>query len=95
MSLFNKFLIRQLHAQFAPIMLFPLLLTLITGSLFQIAAVTGNGDNFLWLLELHRGKFGRINLEMIYPFLNAFGLLMLAVTGITMWLQTHSGRKNN
>ncbi|MEO1187249.1 MAG: hypothetical protein AAFX46_22425, partial [Cyanobacteria bacterium J06636_27] len=48
---------------------------------------------FIWLLEWHRGKFGRINLEMIYPFLNAFGLLMLAVTGITMWFQTRP-RKN-
>ena len=79
--------IRQLHVWFAPIMIFPLLLTLITGSLFQIAVSTGEANNFLWLLELHRGKFGRINLEMIYPFLNAFGLLMLTVTGISMWLQ--------
>ena len=84
----NKARIRQLHSQLAPIMVLPLLLTLITGSLFQVAAVTGKGDDFLWLLEWHRGKFGRINLEMIYPFLNAFGLLMLATTGITMWLPT-------
>ncbi len=80
--------IRQLHYYFAPIMLFPVILSLITGSLFQVAAITGKAEEFLWLLELHRGKFGRINLEIIYPFLNAFGLLMLAITGITIWLQT-------
>lgn len=84
----NKGRIRQLHSLFAPIMLLPVILTLITGSLFQIAVITGKSEEFLWLLEWHRGKFGRINLEMIYPFLNAFGLLMLAVTGITMWFQT-------
>ena len=69
-------------------MIFPLLLTVITGTLFQVAVVTGNADNFIWLLELHRGKFGRINLEMIYPFLNGFGLLMLGVTGVIMWSNT-------
>ncbi len=87
-KLINEMRIRQIHSWFAPIMIFPLLLTLITGSLFQIAVVTGDVNNFLWLLELHRGKFGRINLEMIYPFFNAFGLLTLAITGINMWWQT-------
>jgi hypothetical protein len=93
MNPINKARIRQLHFQLAPIMVFPLLLTLITGSLFQVAVVTGKAEDFLWLLEWHRGKFGRINLEIIYPFLNAFGLLMLAVTGVTMWLQTRTQRK--
>jgi hypothetical protein len=89
----NKARIRQLHSLFAPVMLLPVILTLITGSLFQIAVITGKSEEFLWLLEWHRGKFGRINLEMVYPFLNAFGLLTLAVTGISMWLQTRP-RKN-
>jgi uncharacterized iron-regulated membrane protein len=84
----NKAYLRQLHRQFVPFMLMPLLLTVITGSLFQVAVITNNTNNFLWLLELHRGKFGRINLEMIYPFLNGFGLLILTTTGIIMWLQT-------
>ncbi|MGD1716549.1 PepSY domain-containing protein [Dapis sp. BLCC M172] len=84
----NKVRLRQIHYWFAPIMLFPVLLTLITGSLFQISVITGQANDFIWLLEWHRGKFGRINLEMIYPFLNAFGMLMLAVTGIIMWFQT-------
>ena len=71
-------------------MIFPLLLTVLTGTLFQVAVVTGNSGNFIWLLELHRGKFGRINLEMIYPFLNGFGLLMLGITGVMMWLTTRT-----
>ncbi len=83
----NKAHIRQLHSSIAPIMILPVVLTLITGSLYQIAVMTGNIQDFIWLLEWHKGKFGPINLEMIYPFLNAFGLLMLAVTGISMWLQ--------
>jgi hypothetical protein len=95
MKLISKAKIRQIHAQFAPIMIFPLLLTLVTGSLFQIATLTGDANKFYWLLELHTGKFGRFDLGFIYPFLNAFGLLMLLVTGITMWLKIRSPKSLN
>ncbi len=88
MNRINTTYLRQLHYKIAPLMIFPLLLTVLTGTLFQVAVVTGNANNFTWLLELHRGKFGRINLEMIYPFLNGFGLLMLGITGVMIWLQT-------
>lgn len=78
---------RQLHRALVPFVTLPLLLTLTTGMGFQFAVASGNADNFLWLLELHRGKFGNINLELIYPVLNALALLTLVVTGLTMWLQ--------
>ncbi len=81
--------LRYFHYLLAPIMFLPIFLTAITGSLFQVAVITGNSNDFLWLLELHRGKFGIINLELIYPLLNAFGVLFLAITGIAMWLQTN------
>lgn len=84
----NKTRLRQLHRTLAPIMLLPLLLTLITGSLYQIADMVDKGDVFNWLLDLHKGHFGNIDLEIIYPFLNALGLLVLAITGISMWFQT-------
>ena len=83
----NKARLRHLHYIFAPIMFLPIFLTAITGSLFQVAVITGKGEDFLWLLELHRGKFGSVNLELIYPLLNAFGILFIALTGIMMWLQ--------
>ncbi len=91
----NKARLRQIHASVAPFVFLPIVLTLITGSLFQVAVLTGKGSDFLWLLDLHRGKFGSINLEMIYPFLNAFGLLMLAITGISIWLQTRRRSRRN
>jgi hypothetical protein len=83
----NKARLRHLHYILAPIMFLPIFLTAITGSLFQVAVITGKGQDFLWLLELHRGKFGIIDLELIYPLINAFGVLFLAITGIMMWLQ--------
>lgn len=65
----NKARWRQLHRTLAPIMLLPILLTLITGSLYQIADLADKGDSFSWLIEMHKGHFGNINLEIIYPLL--------------------------
>lgn len=79
--------LRQLHRILAPIMLLPILLTLITGTIYQAFDLSGKGEDFDWLLDVHKGHFGSLNLETIYPFLNALGLLTLAITGIWMWLQ--------
>ena len=86
----NQVRFRQLHRALVPFVAFPLLLTLTTGMGFQFAVAGGRANDFLWLLELHRGKFGSINLELIYPILNALGLLTLVVTGLMMWLQTRN-----
>lgn len=80
--------LRQLHRMTAPLIVLPLLLTLITGSLYQIVELGGKDDNFKWLLAWHKGHFGRFNLEIIYPFLNALGLLTLVITGTLLWWQT-------
>lgn len=85
--LFNQARLRQLHRALVPIMVMPLLLTLTTGMMFQWAVTSGKADEFLWLLDLHRGKFGQINLDFIYPILNALGLLTLVMTGLLLWLQ--------
>ncbi|MEH1923130.1 hypothetical protein [Nostoc sp.] len=79
--------IRHLHLMLAPIMLLPLLLTTITGTVYQIVDLAGKKDEFHWLLHWHKGDFGILNLEVIYPFLNALGLLVLLFTGIFMWLR--------
>lgn len=78
---------KQLHAFVAPIVIVPIVLTLFTGSIYQIFDLAGNGGSVDWLLDIHKGHFGPINLEVIYPFLNALGLLFMAVTGGTMWLE--------
>ena len=79
--------LRHLHRSLVPIMAMPLLVTVTTGIGFQMAVVSGRASDFSWLLALHRGQFGRINLEMVYPFLNGLGLLTLLVTGLVMWWQ--------
>ena len=84
----NRVRIRQLHRALVPFAVLPLLITLTTGLLFQFAVVSDRANDFLWLLDLHRGKFGQINLELIYPFINALGLLTFLITGLFMWLQS-------
>ncbi|MGB5916973.1 MAG: hypothetical protein WBG63_19065 [Phormidesmis sp.] len=77
---------KKLHSLVAPIVIIPIILTLITGSIYQVFDLMGKGDGVDWLLDLHKGHFGPINLEIIYPFLNALGLLFMAITGGTMWV---------
>lgn len=84
--------VRRVHRFLAPIMVLPLLITLITGVLFQFADLTRQEDQFHWLLAVHKGHFGALNLSIVYPFLNALGLLFLVITGFTMWLQ---GQRRN
>lgn len=91
----NRVRLRQLHKALVPFMVLPLLLTLTTGTLFQFAVAGDRANDFLWLLELHRGKFGQVNLEFLYPILNALGLLTLIITGSIMWFQSPSKKKGS
>lgn len=86
--------IRQLHSKLASVMVLPVLLTLNTGSVYQVVDLGGKGEEFDWLLDWHKGHFGSLNLETIYPFLNALGLLTLAITGTQMWFQMRRKSRN-
>ena len=89
----NKRYIRQLHRKLVPIMVMPLIITVLTGTLFQVAILMGKGGDFYFLMEMHRGKFGPINLKAIYPFLNGFGLLLLITSGSIMWWTTRPKKR--
>lgn len=77
--------IRQIHRSLAPIMVLPILLTVITGVVYQIAELGGFVDQVRWMIQWHKGDFGYLNFEKSYPFLNAGGLLFLTATGFSMW----------
>ena len=79
--------LRHFHRFLAPIMLLPIVLTVLTGSLFQLGEMLGQEEGVEWLLAIHKGNFGIIDLQGIYPFLNSLGLLLLLATGMMMWLQ--------
>ena len=79
--------LKNVHAFVAPIVIIPIILTLITGSIYQAFDLAGQGDGVDWLLSIHKGNFGPLHLAFIYPFLNALGLLFMAITGGTMWIE--------
>lgn len=79
--------LRQIHRGLAPILLLPLLITLCSGALYQVALLGQQASDYYWILQVHRGHFGIINLETIFPFLNSFGLLVMTGSGISMWIQ--------
>ncbi|MFQ3584687.1 MAG: PepSY domain-containing protein [Cyanobacteriota bacterium] len=88
----NKMTIRKIHRFLAPILFLPLVVTVLTGSLYQIALLNQNFD-YYWLIQIHKGHWGPLNLQAIYPFLNGMGLLVMVATGLSMWLQTRPNRQ--
>ena len=76
---------RRIHRWLVPIAAAPLLITAGTGSLYSLL-LEQNIDAF-WLLKLHTGQFGWLNLQPIYPIM--LGILTIAVTvsGVTMLLR--------
>lgn len=87
--------IRQWHRWLAPIMILPILLTLITGIIYQIGELGGFDDQVRWAIQWHKGDFGYIDFQKSYPFLNGIGLLFLTVTGISMWWKTRQSSRGN
>lgn len=80
-----RLVLRQVHRFLVPVAALPLLITALTGIGFQVASLSDQKSEFIWLLEVHRGHFGPLNLEVIYPFLNGLSMIVLIVTGVLMW----------
>jgi len=89
--------LRHIHRFFAPLMVIPLLLTSITGCIYQFMDILGRGESLDWLLDIHKGNFGIIDLESIYPFFNALGILILSITGVLLWfkIKFRTGRNHS
>ena len=87
--------IRQWHRWLAPIMLLPILLTTVTGVIYQIAELGGFEDSLRWAIHWHKGDFGYIDFQRSFPFLNGVGLLFLTITGILMWWRSRRVIKSN
>ena len=89
--------IRQLHRLLAPIMILPILFTVITGVIYQIGEIGGFEDKIRFIIHWHKGNFGYIDFQKSFPFLNGLGSLILAITGLQMWLKTNKikNKRNN
>ena len=76
---------RRIHRWLVPIAGVPLLITAGTGSLYRLL-LERNIDAF-WLLRLHTGQFGWLNLQPIYPILLGVLTIVVTVSGLTMLLR--------
>ena len=75
---------RKLHRLLVPIAAAPLLLTALTGSIYS--GLLEQGIDAFWLLKIHSGRFGPLNLQPYYSVLLGLLTLVLIVSGVSLWL---------
>lgn len=73
---------RRIHRLLVPIAAIPLALTSISGALY--GTVLSMNIDAPWLLRMHTGNFGMINLQPIYSPLIGLMTLVLVVSGIAL-----------
>jgi uncharacterized iron-regulated membrane protein len=73
---------RKVHRWLVPIAALPLLITAATGSLYSLL-LEQEIDAF-WLLKIHTGNFGVLNLQPIYPMLLGALTVIVTVSGAAM-----------
>jgi hypothetical protein len=71
---------RRIHRLVVPIAAAPLLLTAASGSLYSL--LLEQGMDAFWLLKIHTGKFGPINLQPYYSLLLGVLTLVVVVSGM-------------
>ena len=76
---------RTVHRWLVPIAALPLLITAGTGSLYSLL-LEQDIDAF-WLLKIHTGNFGILNLQPVYPVLLGGLTVIVTVSGAAMLLK--------
>ena len=75
---------RKIHRLLVPIAAAPLLLTALIGSIYS--GLLEQGIDAFWLLKIHSGRFGPLNLQPYYSVLLGLLTLVLIVSGVSLWL---------
>ncbi len=76
---------RNLHRFLVPIAAIPLLITAASGSIYSL--LLERGIDAFWLLKIHAGKFGPVNLQPYYSILLGILTLVLVVSGLQLLRQ--------
>jgi hypothetical protein len=86
--------LRKAHAALAPLVLTPLLLTVLSGMGYRLLKDWGGlgRDQVHWLMVLHEGEWLGPVAEPLYVLLNGLGLLWMLGSGALM-LSQRWGRK--
>ena len=87
-SLHSQRQARRIHRWLVPIAAAPLLLTAISGSLYSV--LLEQGIDAFWLLKIHTGKFGLLNLQSFYPALLGVLTVVITASGLTLLMKPRS-----
>jgi uncharacterized iron-regulated membrane protein len=87
--------LRQWHAALAPVVLAPLLITVLSGMSYRLAKdwVGLGRDQVHWLMVLHEGEWLGSWAEPVYVLLNGLGLLWMLGSGTVLLTQRWRQRK--
>ena len=81
--------LRRWHAALAPVVLAPLLITVLSGMSYRLLKDWGGlqRDQVHWLMVLHEGEWLGHSGESLYVLLNGLGLLWMLITGLGLLIQ--------
>ena len=82
--------LRRLHRLIVPVAAVPLLVTSLSGSVYS--GLLDQGIDAFWLLKLHTGRFGPINLQPYYSVILGLLTIALIVSGVSLLLPKRRGQ---
>ena len=82
---------RKLHRWLVPVAAAPLLLTALTGSIYSL--LLEQGIDAFWLIKIHTGRFGWLNLQPAYPLLLGMLTIVVSISGLAMLIKRPSTRE--
>ena len=80
---------KKLHRSMTLIAALPLIITVISGSLYSLFQYFG--FDFFWLMKIHTGNFFFINLQPLYTPVLGFLTLAAIISGLFLFPRTKRG----
>ena len=84
--------LRRVHRVIVPVAAVPLLVTSLSGSVYS--GLLDQGIDAFWLLKLHTGRFGPINLQPYYSVILGLLTIALIVSGVSLLLPKRRGQRS-
>jgi hypothetical protein len=80
----RRHLRRRIHRALVPIAAIPLIITALSGSIYGL--MLANNIDAFWLLKVHTGNFGILNLQPYYSAIIGVLTLIIAISGVGLLL---------
>ena len=83
---------KKLHRSLTLVAVFPLFITVISGSLYSFLQYFGL--DFFWLMKIHTGNFFFINLQPLYTPVVGFLTITAIISGLSLFPRSKSKNPN-